>query len=138
MTLLASNSCVYAVRAREASTGFALAGLRSQVPIIILGAITNQQDIVQPVHTLKQTRFLYTFGEMITDGNLQGVALLGLPGVSGLAAFANSIRVSRSKSTVSLSTPMGGYQVAVTGLSLAVPDPEYQIQPFGIPFKLLS
>lgn len=138
MTLFPSNSCVYAVKVREAGPGYALAGLRSASPIILLGATFNQQDITQSVHTLDRKHFIYSFGAAITDGNLQGVALLGLPGAGGLPAFINSIRVSRSNSPVSLSTPMGGYQVAVTGLALAVPDPEFNIQPFGIPFKLLS
>lgn len=136
MELFASSRCVYAVSSREAGAGYALAGLRSAPPIVVLGANFTDQDLVQPVHTLGGKRFLYEFGKAITQGSLLGVALLGYASASGLASFVNSIRISRNHGGVSLSTPMGGYKVHVTGFGLSTPDAEYNMQPFTIPFHL--
>lgn len=139
MNIFPSNACVYAVNVRNATgAGYALAGLRSAPPIIVTGADFGAADLVQAVHTLGKKQFLYEFGKAVTDGSLQGIALLGYSGASGLTGFVNSIRTSRNQGGVSLSTPFGGFKVHVTGWRLGTADAEYNLQPFGIPFKLAA
>lgn len=138
MNIFPSNSCVYAVTVRPEQAGYALAGLRSAPPVVVLGADFGAQDIVQAVHTLNQKQFLYGFGRAVTDGTFQCVVLLGYAGASGMASFVNAIRTSRNTGGVSLSTPFGGFKVHVTGWRVSVPDAEFNLQPFGIPFKLAA
>jgi len=138
MELFASNNCVYAFARRASGTGFALAGLTSSPPVIIQGAFFSDQDIVQAVNCLGKERFIFSFGKHFSDGQMLGVVMLGMAGGASLVSFVDSIRTSSGGGAVTLSTPLGGYRVFVTGFGMAVPDAEFNLQPFSILFKIAS
>mgnify|MGYP000644462124 CR=1 FL=1 len=138
MELFASNNCVYTFQRRASQTGFALAGLYSSPPVIVQGAQFADQDIVLPINTLNKKKFIYSFGTHFSDGQLMGVVLMGMSGGASLVSFVQSIRTSGGGDAVSLSTPLGGYRVYVTGFGLSTPDAEFNLQPFSILFKIAS
>lgn len=136
MELLASNNCVYAVKRQATGAGYALAGLRSAPPIIIQGATFSDRDLVLPVNCLNGKRFLYAFGKQFGSGTLLGVALLGMTGVPNLNLYVQALRTSSGANKATLSTPLGGYRVFVTGFGLGMPDVDYNIQPFSVDFTI--
>ncbi len=138
MNLFCSNGCVYAVPRQASGGGYALAGLKSAPPIILQGVSMSDTDIVLPVSTLSGRRFLYEFGKAIGQGQMSGIALLGCGGVSSFSRMVDNMRVSSGKGKVTLSTPLGGYRVFVTGFGMAPPDAEYNLQPFSILFNIAS
>jgi hypothetical protein len=137
MTIFGSSNCVYAVSQRATSSGYALAGLRSAPPLIIQGATFSDHDIVLPVNCLNRKRFLYSFGKQFGDGALQGVAMLGM-GNLNLVRMVDNLRTSSGNGQATLSTPLGGFRVFVTGFGMAPPDPEFNLQPFTVLFKIAS
>jgi hypothetical protein len=138
MTLYSAPYCVYAFSRGATVGGYQLAGLSSAPPIVVQGAQFSDTDITLPITTLDQQKLLYVFGKQIADGALMGIAMLGMTGSVGLAQFVNSVRTSNGGQPVTLSTPLGGYRVAVTGWGLAPPDTEFNLQPFSILFKVMS
>lgn len=139
MTLFGSNNCVYAIPRIAVGTGVALSGLNSGPPILLRGVSLNDTDINLPVTTLGRQRFMYNFGKMISPGVISGLALLGYGyGVSNLSRAVESLRTSSGKGLTSLSTPLGGWRVFVTGFSMGEPDHEFNLQPFGIHFSIGS
>lgn len=138
MVIFGSNNCVYTFPRQATGGGYQLAGLQSSPPLVIQGAAFQDTDIVLPINTLTKERFLYCFGKNFDGGYLQGVALLGAGGASGLSRYVDGIRTSGSGRATTLSTPLGGFRVFVTGFGMAVPDAEYNMQPFSIMFKIAS
>ena len=138
MTILGSSNCVYVVSRSASGSGYALAGLTSSPPIIIQGAQFNDHDIVLPINCLNRKRFIYSFGKQFGDGVLVGVALLGMQGRVNLARSVDSLRTSSGRGLATLSTPLGGYRVYVTGFGVSQPDPEFNLQPFSVTFKIAS
>lgn len=138
MVILGSNNCVYTFPRDAAGSGYQLAGLQSSPPLVIQGATFQDTDIVLPINTLTKERFLYSFGKNFDGGYLQGVALLGAGGASGLSRYVDSIRTANGGKATTLSTPLGGYRVFVTGFGMAVPDAEFNMQPFSVMFKIAS
>lgn len=137
MTIFGSSNCVYAVSRQAAGSGYALAGLRSSPPLIIQGATFSDHDIVLPVNCLNRKRFLYSFGKQFGDGALQGMAMLGM-GSLNLVRMVDNLRTSSGNGQATLSTPLGGFRVFVTGFGMAPPDPEFNLQPFSVMFKIAS
>lgn len=82
---------------------------------------------------------MYNFGKSISPGVISGLALLGYGyGVSGLSRAVEALRTSSGSGLTSLSTPLGGWRVFVTGFSMGEPDHEFNLQPFGIHFSIGS
>jgi len=138
MTIFGSSNCVYAVSRQAAGSGYALDGLFSAPPLIIQGATFSDQDIVLAINCLNKKRFLYSFGKQFGDGALQGVAMLGMSGNLNLARMVEGMRTSSGSGLSSLSTPLGGFSVFVTGFGMSPPDPEFNLQPFSVMFKIAS
>lgn len=128
---------MYAVPTQAAGSGYALAGLKSAPPILVQGAVLQDTDIVLPVPTLGGKRYLFEFGRNIGQGQLNGVALLGCGGVSSFTRTVDSMRVSAGGGKLTLSTPLGGFRVAVTGFGMAPPDVEFNTQPFSVLLNIL-
>lgn len=137
MTIFASNNCVYAVPKQAVGSGVALAGLSAGPPILLRGVSLNDSDINLPVTTLSGRRFLYNFGKQISPGVISGIALLGYgQSVTSLSKAVEALRTSSGSGLTSLSTPLGGWRVFVTGFSVSEPDHEFNLQPFGIHINL--
>lgn len=137
MTIFASNQCVYAIPRQAVGSGVALAGLSSGPPILLRGVSLQDSDINLPVTTLSGRRFMYNFGKHISPGVISGLALLGYGhSVTGLSRAIEALRTSSGNGLTSLSTPLGGWRVFVTGFSMAEPDHEFNLQPFGIHINL--
>lgn len=138
MTLFAASNCVYIVQRSAVGNGYRLGSLQSAPPLVIQGGNFQDTDIVLPISTLDKRRFLYSFGKNFDGGSLQGIALLGLSGSIGLAQMVDSMRTSSGNGAVTFSTPLGGYRVFVTGFGMAQPDPEFNLQPFSVMFRIAS
>lgn len=138
MTLLGAAGCVYSVPRQATGSGYALAGLRSSPPIIIQGAQFSDTDILLTVNALNGKRFAYPFGKQFGDGALMGTALLGMAGNINLVRYIDGKRTSSGNGPTTLSTPLGGYRVMITGFGMAPPDPEFNLQPFSVLFKIAS
>ncbi len=135
-----SSGCVYAPAGTGAGA-YALSGLQSSVPILITGAQVMDTDLILPVVCLNGVRIVYAFGQNFGEAGVNGLALLGSGGANNaesLKSFVDGKRTSAGGTTAYLSTPLGGFKVYVTGLSLGSPDSDFQIQPFVITCKLES
>jgi hypothetical protein len=107
-------------------------------PVLINGVESSDIDVAAPVITLNRSKILYTFGDDFGQIAIHGTVLLGRSGGGGGSALQSvmnvfkSARVSSSGGTVNVSLPGGGgYKVYLTGLSISVPDQEYNIQKFA-------
>lgn len=140
--LIPSKGCVYFAQQSRAGSGFydldpPLRG-NADAPILIDGVDGGDQDIVFPVVTLDDKKFLYTMGEDFGRITITGMALLGKAEQGGQAfstvvSYFNTHRVSRSKEPISVSYPgKVSQKVYPYALIVAKPDPEFHIQFFQI------
>jgi hypothetical protein len=140
--LIPSKGCVYYAHKSRAGSGFydlnpPLRGT-AEAPILIDGVDGGDQDIVFPVVTLDDKKFLYTMGEDFGRISITGMALLGKAEQGGKAfstvvSYFNSHRVSKSKEPITVSYPGNvSHKVYPYALIVAKPDPEFHIQYFQI------
>lgn len=98
---------------------------------------TSAREIVQPVVTLDDKRFLYVFGRAWTEATITGRLLLGKHGnqaiqLGSLLDWYKKNRVGTSKAAIKASAgniPLVAY---VCGLQAGTPDPNTYVQPFTI------
>jgi hypothetical protein len=135
-----ARGCVYNPRKTRAGSGFyalepALRG-NAESPILIDGIDSTDQDIIFPVTTLDEKKYLYVQGEDFGNVTISGVALLGKAEQGGRAfativSYFNAHRVNRGMVPIAVSFPGSVSQkVYLTAIVVAKPDPEFHIQPF--------
>lgn len=138
--LIPARGCVYRPHKTRAGAGFyalepALRGGAGS-PILIDGIDATDQDIVFPVTTLDEKKYLYVMGEDFGNLTISGLALLGKAEAGGqafreLVAYFNAHRVNRGMAPISVSFPGSVHQkVYLTAVVIGKPDPEFHIQPF--------
>ncbi len=137
-----SKGCVYIARKSRTGSGFydlkpELRGTED-TPILMDGVDGGDQDIVFPVVTLDDKRFLYSMGEDFGRISITGMALLGRAEEGGksfatVVAYFNMHRVSKSTTPITVSYPGNVSQKAYPfSLIVAKPDAEFHIQAFQI------
>jgi hypothetical protein len=138
--IIPARGCVYRPRGTRSGNGFyyldpPLNGSQ-ETPILIDGVDAVDQDIVFPVTTLDEKKYLFVMGEDFGNITISGIILLGRAEGGGrafrtLASYLASHRVNTSLSPVTLSFPGDVFQrVYLTSLVVGKPDPEFHIQPF--------
>lgn len=95
------------------------------------------RDIVQPVVTLDDKRFLYVFGGAWTDATITGRLLLGKHGnqaiqFKNLMDWYKTNRVSKLKKFVQASAGNVPIKAFICGLQVGPVDPNTYIQSFSI------
>lgn len=106
--------------------------------ILINGGDIDEGDIIMPAVTLSQNKILYTFGPDWGKSTISGVILLGESSEGGalmqtLISWFQTNRAGVKSEPVKLSIPGNkAYSVFVHRLIIGTPDPEYNIQPFGL------
>jgi hypothetical protein len=137
-----SKGCVYVARKSRAGSGFydlkpALRGTE-ETPILLDGVDGGDQDLVFPVVTLDDKKYLYSMGEDFGRISVTGMALLGKAEQGGksfasVVAYFQAHRISQSKEPITVSYPGKVSQKAYPyALVVAKPDPEFHIQYFQI------
>lgn len=105
---------------------------------LIMGVGLEFQEIVQPVTTLDDRRFLYLFGTAWNELTVQGLLLLGDASTSGaqltaLIEWYNSNRVSqKEEGVIDVSLGDASLEAYVVGLSLGQANPSNNSQSFAI------
>jgi hypothetical protein len=137
-----SKGCVYIARRSRTGSGFydlkpVLRGYEN-APILLDGVDGGDQDIVFPVVTLDDKKFLFSMGEDFGKLSITGMACLGKSEQGG-KSFASVVsyfqrhRVSRSSAPITISFPGNVSQKAYPySLVVAKPDAEFHIQYFQI------
>lgn len=107
--------------------------------LLISNVSPTEADITSKVATLGGKRILYTFGKAMGDIQINGELLMGevTAGPSGsmakLKQWFDTRRVSELENTVQVTAGSGNsYNVALTSLSFAHPDPEFNSVQFLI------
>ena len=138
--LIPARGCVYNPRKTRSGAGFyaldpSIRG-NAESPILIDGIDSTDQDIIFPVTTLDEKKYLYVQGEDFGNIAIGGVALLGKAEQGGrafraLIGYFNAHRINRSMAPITASFPGSVSQkVYLTAIVIAKPDPEFHIQPF--------
>lgn len=141
-SFFAARGCVYEVKTpAEGGTGFySLEGLSSGnqggSALLIQGVDILSQDIIQPVNTLEDMKIIYEFGTDFGNATIIGEILMGPKGGSNqsfksVVDYFKNKRISKTKTSVRLSTPGGGYNVFLKGLQIGAIDPALHVQPFA-------
>lgn len=137
-----SKGCVYIARQSRTGSGFYsldpdLKG-SEETPILLDGVDGGDQDIVFPVVTLDDKKFLFSMGEDFGRVSVTGMALLGRAEEGGksfasVVSYFNAHRVSRSLEPITVSYPGDVTQkIYPYSLVVAKPDAEFHIQYFQI------
>lgn len=106
--------------------------------IILIGGDIDEGDIIMPAVTLNQNKILYTFGPDWGKSTISGSILLGESSEGGammqvLKSWFQTNRAGVKSEPITLSVPGNkAYSVFVHRLIIGTPDPERNIQPFGL------
>lgn len=135
-----ARGCVYSPKGSSGGKGFyalkpELTG-PSESPILIEGVDAVMNDIVFPVTTLDEKKYLFVMGDDFGNISVNGVVLLGTRETGGksfasVKKYFDTNRSSVLKKPIIASCP-GNVQVQfyLTGMTISRADPEFHIQFF--------
>ena len=97
----------------------------------------SAREVVQPIVTLDDSRFLYVFGGAWTEATITGRLILGQSGGMGmqmkrLSDWYQANRVGKRRSYTGASAGMLPIKAYVTGLQIGEVDPNTYVQRFNI------
>jgi hypothetical protein len=138
-TFIAAKGCVY-IAGSNSSKGFYQLSppLRGtpESPILLEGVDATLQDIVFPVATLDDKKYLYTMGDDFGNVGINGMILLGSSDAKGgsfamMKKYFDTYRSSARKTPIKVSCP-GSTTIVfyLTSLVISKADPEFHIQFF--------
>ena len=95
------------------------------------------REIVQPVVTLDDSRFIYVFGSAWTEAAITGRLLLGRNGggatqLKSLKDWYNTARIGKRRKYISASAGAVPIKAFITGMQVGEIDPNTYVQPFAL------
>ena len=97
----------------------------------------SAREIVQPVVTLDDSKFLYVFGAAWTEGSISGRLLLGKNGggaqqLIALRKWYSENRISKKKAAINASAGGMPIKAFITGMQVGEIDPNTYVQGFAL------
>jgi hypothetical protein len=135
-TFLSERGQVYKVGKYDTGS-YSVPGLTRQ-GVLIRAIAIEDNDMIMLKSTINGNKIIYTAGASFGAVGISGEVLLGsasclnAQGFQQVVDWFEKVRVSVSKTPVSLSAMGVAYNVYVTGLAVAQADPEFNVQGFTI------